>query len=277
VRKFCVFQWRRIKHAWRGCWTRTKETAGVLGAALLWLLLWALSSYLREAGLIEGPTTLWGVAGLNFLYALASIILTFLIIFVVQWLLAPSRMYWEERSKNDVSTSFLAADHIYAESKWVKWKDGGETGLYETRFYLPIGNALSDGKTLERVQARIFLMGEPLLARVKETGNTEIDIRHGEWAFFQLGSLVSKEMHGVIHGGVEMDGERRKQFEHNIPLGALSFEVWEPSGKHAYGLGHMPANPGKFTLLVIVSANGVLARHIPITIDLTNNNPVSYS
>jgi hypothetical protein len=277
VRKFCVFQWRRIEHAWRGCWTSASEKSGLLGAAMFWLVLLALSPHLREAGLIEAPTTYWGIAGFTFVSAVASVILAFLIIFVGRWLLAPSRMYWEERSKNDISTSFLAADHIYAESKWVKWKDGSDTGLYETGFYLQIGNALNNGKTLERVQARIFLTGEPLLARIKETGNTEIDIRHGELAFFQIGSLVSKEMHGLIQGGVEIDDERRKTFEHNIPLGVLSFEVWTPTGKRAYGLGHLPANPGKFTLLVIVSANDVVARHIPITIDLTKNDPVSYS
>jgi hypothetical protein len=264
----CIrFYWLCIKDAARGSLALANAWAWLVGAIIIgsaaeyWGLRLRLPENLQD----------------YFSFGLMLLGATWIAVFVIRLIGAPSRLYWAERRNNDISTSFLVGEHIYAESKWVKWQDGSRTGLYETGFYLQISNALSNGKTLERVQARIFLTGEPVLARVKETGDSEIDIRHGELALFQIGSLVSKEMHGLIEGGVEIDDERRKTFEHNIPLGVLSFEVWDPSGKRAYGLGHLPANPGKFTLIVIVSANDVVARHIPITINLTKNDPVSYS
>ena len=103
----------------------------------------------------------------------------------------------EEAEDSRVSQFFVLNKTIYAESLSVKRANGITTDFYKNTFYLCIGNGLETGKVLKRVQARIFFMGEPTVARVKETGEGEIDIRHGEWAFFEIGHLVSTEKIGL--------------------------------------------------------------------------------
>jgi hypothetical protein len=99
MREFIKFNWLCIKDAWRGCWTRANETAGVLGAILLWIVLWWISSTLREFGLIDAPTTYWGLAGLTAASAVASVSLSFVVIFLGRLLVSPARLYWQQRKK----------------------------------------------------------------------------------------------------------------------------------------------------------------------------------
>jgi hypothetical protein len=92
--EFFKFQWLCIKDAWHGCWTRANETAGLLGAGILWLLLFFLSPRLREHGVIDAPTTYLGVAGLTFLSAVVSVVLAFFVIFIGRLVTAPVRLYF---------------------------------------------------------------------------------------------------------------------------------------------------------------------------------------
>jgi hypothetical protein len=115
--------------------------------------------------------------------------------------------------------AFFKQFSIFCETKSIKWDGGEDSNLYENEFYLIVGNALSTGKVLKRSQARIFHMGEPLLSQVKETGQTEIDIRHGEFALFGIGKIISPEIFGTFHGWTTLDSKAKTPYSNNIPLG----------------------------------------------------------
>jgi hypothetical protein len=93
------FWWRCIRHAWRGCWTRANEWAGVLGAILLAIVVWASWSYMTARGWVEAPTTYEGVAILTAASAVTSLVLAFVLIFATRFTLAPARLYWEEHAR----------------------------------------------------------------------------------------------------------------------------------------------------------------------------------
>jgi hypothetical protein len=275
------FYWLSIKYAWKGCWTRAYEAAGFLGGGIIWVGLYLASPKLREMGLIEVPNTWWGVAGHTFLGGIASVLVAFIIIFLWRLLFAPSELYWAERDKTDTrnraAKQYFKFGSIYSESRTVKKSDGTPGELYESVFYLVVGNNLDGGKSLKRVQTRIFHFGEPELAYVKETGATEIDIRHGEWALFQIGRIVSKQIVGLFQGATDLDDKELEAVEHNIPLGHLAFTVSSAAGKGKYNLGHTQGTPHIWNLFMIVSADDALAAQIRINIDMENlGNPVSF-
>ena len=93
------FWWRCICQAWRGCWTRANELAGVLGGLLLAAILWVCQPYMTARGWIEAPTSYLGVTILAAVSTIASIVLTFLVMLLTRFALAPSRLYWEERTR----------------------------------------------------------------------------------------------------------------------------------------------------------------------------------
>lgn len=172
--------------------------------------------------------------------------------------------------------AFFKQFSIFCETKSIKWDGGEDSNLYENQFYLIVGNALSTGKVLKRSQARIFHMGEPVLSQVKETGQTEIDIRHGEFALFGIGKIISPEMFGTFHGWTTLDSKAKTLYSHNIPLGARSFEVSIPGGR-SYGLGYMPNSPSAtWSLLIAISADDAVAMQVRIGIDLqAKKSPVT--
>jgi hypothetical protein len=275
MRRFFIFHWFCIQHAWRGCWTKANETASLLGGAVLWLILLGISPQLRERHLIEVPTTYWGHAGFSVALAAASVILAFAVIFLRRLFVASAHLYWAERDKTDTSTSFRLGERIFSETRAVKWKDGSSSDFFETKFYLTVGNGLSDGKTLKRVQTRIFFLGEPVLARVKETGSGEIDIRHGEWAYFELGRIVSKQITGLMSGSVVFSDEHRRDYGHNIPLGHIGFEFCSLSRKRGARLAHNPELPN-WSIFTVISADDVTAMRVRLNINMAATNPISY-
>jgi len=198
--------------------------------------------------------------------------------------LAPARLYWIERDKVDVynrratSQFFKLANTVYSESHSIKWaSDQKEAEFFETVFYLGIGNGLESGRTLKRTQARIFHFGEPVIARVKETGGGEIDIRHGEWALFEIGRIVSKEVMGMYQGQIIVDDAKRRSYEHNIPQNFLSFEIRPAFGGRGYGLAHRPEQSHVWSFLLVISADDALAMQVRISVDMTKSkDPVSY-
>jgi hypothetical protein len=48
---------------------------------------------------------------------------------------------------------------------------------------------------------------------------------------------------GNFSGYVVLDDSDKKQYEHNIPLGARTFEVYSAAGKRQYGLNQSPEHP----------------------------------
>jgi hypothetical protein len=109
LRQTIKFWWYCILQAWQGCWTRANETGAVFGGVLLAVGVWLFSPYLRERDLMEAPTTYWGVAGLTALMAVCSVILAFLVIFTTRLVLAPARLYWEQRTRVEKLDSDLQA------------------------------------------------------------------------------------------------------------------------------------------------------------------------
>jgi len=107
VRRFLKFHWLCIKHAWRGCLTRANELATLLGGVLLWAILWSASSWLQQNEMIEPPSTYWGAAGYQFVYAVMSVVLAFAVIFVARLVMAPVHLYWAERDRADVLSNQL--------------------------------------------------------------------------------------------------------------------------------------------------------------------------
>jgi hypothetical protein len=182
-----------------------------------------------------------------------------------------------DASANKLQSSnrfFRFEKNVYTETKSIKWEDGKESEFYETRFYLVVGNAQDSGRTLKRAQARIFNHGEPSIAGIKETGSSEIDIRHGELALFEIGRLVSPSMMGNFNGSVILDSDSRKIYETNIPLGDTSFEVYSATGKRLYGLHHSAEQPMVWPLLMVVSADDAMALEVRVSIDVAKKPPV---
>ena len=120
------------------------------------------------------------------------------------------------------------------------------------------------------------MIGEPVLARVKETGAEAFDIRDGEMAFFEIGRIISPKIFGLLKGARVLDAEAKIQYENNIPRGALGFEVHSSTGKREFGLAHLPDNPVAWKLLVVVSADEAPAMQVRINIDMAKDaSPVT--
>jgi hypothetical protein len=113
------FWWYCTVYAWRGCWTRAYEQAGVFGAVILWAVLLLLSPYLRRQGLIEAPTTYWGVAGFAAASAVASVILAFFVIFFWRLTFSSASLYWEQLER---------AEGLDIELRANEQADGAEEG-----------------------------------------------------------------------------------------------------------------------------------------------------
>jgi hypothetical protein len=175
------------------------------------------------------------------------------------------------------SGAFTLGKHIYAESRTIKAADGRETKLYENSFYLIAGNQSEDGKTLKRVQARVHFVDAPvLLATLKDTTANETDIRQGEWAFFMVGRIVSSKILGTYNGYTTVDDNFLKAYEHNIPMGGLSFEVWSYETKRRYALAYQPEHPNVWNLPIVVSADDQKSLSVVVDINLGDlTNPVS--
>jgi hypothetical protein len=179
---------------------------------------------------------------------------------------------YKKSAAEQPASKFFTPATIYCETKSIKWEDGDDdSGFHENIFYLVVGNAIETGQTLRRTQARIFHMGEPIISRVKETGGSEIDIRHGELALFEIGKIVSPKMFGMFHGWVVYDPKAKQMYGHNIPLGHLSFEV-SSLGKRSYAIGHSPGSPPTiWSIWMVTSADEAQSTQARINIDLSKD------
>lgn len=238
------------------------------GGLALFMLLHTIRSILLEDWLKHQLEHLVGHTVAEMIERFGSVGFPLLgVIGIIWFLIAYNRDHKSKAAAQDGGTFFKLA-YVYCETKSIKWEDGEENSLFENQFYLVIGNALDTGKALKRSQARIFHMGEPVLSRVKETGHSEIDIRHGEIALFEIGRIVSPEIFGMLNGSVTLDSKAKWLYPHNIPLGVRSFEV-SSSGKRSYGLGYAPESPSAvWALWMVVSADDAIAMQVRVSIDL---------
>ena len=176
--------------------------------------------------------------------------------------------WWKKRQRSQI---FEVLENVHCETRPVKSSADQErdTEFYENVFYLAVSNGLDTGQMLKRVQARIFHLGPPTLCRIKDSELDEVDIRHGEWVFFEIGRLISTEVMGVVYQRVVLPENRMEIYDHNIPRGYLSFEIYSVNNNREYGLGHQPERPIVWPLLMVISADDVQARRVNINIDMT--------
>jgi hypothetical protein len=180
-------------------------------------------------------------------------------LFIFRLIGAPARLYWVERQKTEIDSDFLVSDSILTHSKWVTGGDGEHSGLYETAFYLGVNNNRPDGKTLRRVRMRLFVFGEPELCSVKETGGTEIDLRHGETAFFKLGRVISKRAGGFLDGSTSLSEEDLAVYECNISAKHIRFDT----EKHSLN----SAKPDYlWRLTASISADDSISKHVSLSL-----------
>jgi hypothetical protein len=92
----------------------------------------------------------------------------------------------------EAQSDFQVSDVPYCISRALLNEKGETLELYRTAYFLQVGKASQTGEVLRRVQARIFGFGEPVLTEIKGEGTGTKDVRHGEWIFVRLGSVVSK-------------------------------------------------------------------------------------
>jgi hypothetical protein len=166
----------------------------------------------------------------------------------------------------------------FVDTKLVRWPDGTESGLTESRYFLLVGNAMDTGRPLKNVKARIFFLAqEPLLARVKETGELSTDIRHGEWAFFEIGKMISHEAQSPISGAVIYSEDEKKRYEHLRPEHPRHLEILLPSGKIAYGINQdLEHSAPDWPMSMVVTADDAISLQLKVILDLTSKTPVTF-
>jgi len=118
----------------------------------------------------------------------------------------------------------------------------------------------------------------PRAAEIKDSASTEIDIKHGNGAFFVIGRIVSGNNIGVFKGSVTIDDNSLKSFEHNDTLGAVSFHVSGGSGNFHFALGTLPDTPSRWILIAVISAEDKKSRMVRLNIDARDKrHPVTFA
>jgi hypothetical protein len=208
--------WYAMKNLWAvisRTWRALTAIAGIIGVLFLWQDL----QYLPKAmGLPDAYSWAW-----RWLLELERETVAFLLLgLALAWILwidaRPLVWRWLENRKPQ---QIIISDTPYCESYILKPSPDEKAQFYTNVFYLPVGNGLDTGQTLKRVQVRIFHVGPPTLCRIKDTEAEEVDIRHGEWAYFEIGQVVSKEMMGLIFGTRIGNGGRLEAYPR---IGALT-------------------------------------------------------
>lgn len=169
------------------------------------------------------------------------------------------------------SDAFSLSSTVYCECYELLYADGANnpTGFYKNVYYIVIGNGLADGRALKRVRVTLAMVGEPVTAKLKDFEGGAADIRHGEWVFVQLGSIVSDRMIGTYKGRIIADESALKNYRHNIPMGFVSFEVESAQGKREFGMSGYRQD-GLWTLLVTASADDVVSMQLRAFIDMAD-------
>jgi hypothetical protein len=174
--------------------------------------------------------------------------------------------------------TFHVDPNIYREAHSVKAPDGRETNLYENTFYLVVANSSGDGKTLRKVQLEYRGYEAPFAAEIKDSTANEIDIKHGNGAFFVIGRIVSSKNLGMFKGSVTIDDKRIKAFEQRDAMDALSFNIGSSENKDRFALGSPPSPPTGWILIAVISAEDKKSRVVKLNIDARDKtNPVTFA
>jgi hypothetical protein len=183
------------------------------GALLLWGLLQNLYVDALKAWVLRELTALglanqFAVVTSGFVEVVPTLFLSGAVIYAIYWYV------WREFEKTNEAFSIIR--DVHAESRAIT--KTLSTDLYENVFYLAVGNALSKGQILKRVQMRIAFHGPPLLAAIKDHKDRQADLRHGEILFFEIGRIVDTKIFGLLQGMTELNAGAWQAYEHNVPL-----------------------------------------------------------
>jgi hypothetical protein len=182
-----------------------------------------------------------------------------------------------EASAPKAEPAFRFEKNAFVETKLIKWGNGDNSGLFETRYYLLVGNAMNTGRQIKNAKARIFFMGqEPRLARVKESGELSTDIRHGEWAFFEIGKMVTNDAFPT-GGAVFYGDEEKKRYQHIKPEHPKHLEILLPSGQSAYGIFQShDTPPGVWPMSMVIAADDMVSLQLKVSLDLFKKAPITF-
>lgn len=255
---------------------RSDAFLAIVGAALLALALIFNSFYeeFAKEATLQLFSRLFGDLGGQVLARLTQMAGSFMGAFVVVVFLYK---YLKHQLALPLETRhhFKVASTAHCTSKQLIDEKGQQTELYRNTYFLQVTNGLDTGATLKRVQARIFHLGEPVLTEIKGQTTGTTDIRHGEWVFVRLGSIVSKNVCGLYEGTEAVSEDFVKTYSHNTPRGFFSFEVNDFSGKRHYGLSYGFEPKSDWTILIVISADDVLSFQAYFVIDMSNlKNPI---
>jgi hypothetical protein len=171
---------------------------------------------------------------------------------------------------------FTLGPHIYSESHHVKGTDGRETKLYENIFYLIVSNSSEDGKTLRKVETELRGYEAPVVAAIKDSTASEVDIKHGNAAFFVIGRIVSPDRTGLSQGPVAIEDRLLKAFEQRGQ--APSFYIGTAENKYQFALSSVPYPSTGWELFAVISAEDRKSRSVKLIVDPRDKkNPVTYA
>jgi hypothetical protein len=169
----------------------------------------------------------------------------------------------------ELVNAFETGRYLHSDTYQIVRADGSPTDLYKRTYFLIVGNALQTGKVLRHLQARLYMFGPPVLLPIKGSDTGNIGIRHGEWAYIKIGHIVSTDRGGMYKGACTVDGERLRTYEHNVPIGALSFEVESMKGEREFGLGITIGVENIWKVLTVISADDVISLNVQVQVDLS--------
>lgn len=178
--------------------------------------------------------------------------------------------------KEDVT--FAIEPHVYSESRSIKAPDGRETNLYENTFHLIVANLSEDGKTLRKVHTEYRGYEAPVIAEIKDSTASEVDIKHGNAAFFVIGRIVSPKNIGLFKGSITMDDDLLKTFEHPAYGERPTVYVGKIGSRYQFGLGSPPYPPTGWVLVAVISAEDKKSRVVKLNVDARDQkNPVTFA
>jgi len=102
------------------------------------------------------------------------------------------------------ASHFQVPPIIYCTSKSIMSLNGGRTGLYKNTFFLQVKNDRRPVMTLKNVQARLFYLGRPVLARIRGVSCGSVDLGPGESMLVEVGAIVSFRASGSRTGDLTM-------------------------------------------------------------------------
>jgi hypothetical protein len=170
---------------------------------------------------------------------------------------------------------FRVTPTIYCTSESIASLNGGRTGLYKNTFFLQVKNDLRPAMTLKSAQVRLFHLGRPVLARIRDASCGSVDLPPGESMLVEVGAVVSFHACGSRGGDQTMPEHMARMYFRDVSNGRVSFDVEDFLGKRRYGLVPQEPKNSVRELLLAISADEVRSFYLVVSIDTSDpNSPI---